>query len=493
MKQTVLQRLAAWIFGAWCFVLAGISLLEFFTRANATLSLRLCALLAALLAAGLCVLFACLLGRLKNAWAISGAVFALALAAQLIIALGFAPAPFSDYRLFYETAAKLYAGNTDFVRRDFYWGLWSYQFGFPWLLSLICRVFRCDTVHFCFAVNAVFSAGCSALVTALALRLGKPTRAALAGLVFTALPITLDLAAVLTNQQIGLFFILAALLVLSSEKIGWKQGLLAGVFLAVSKVARADIVVFLLAILAAAVLLLTKSTVRLRPEGQQKKVLAALLCVAVCFAGGWAVSKGLQMSGLQPYGLKNDFPLYKFAVGLNEESGGRYSEKITKQLILDPALLADRVQRDEAARQLIREELAVGPGRLLRLMAKKCAYLWTSHGYSFNVLYGLKQDDRLRIGPASISVCAADKLLCLYDALFRAALYAAAGWAAFRLARREKSSFVLLVCMLAVLALGAVSLLIEVQYRYAYLVMPVFCLLLPALPEWKFNRRREEK
>lgn len=492
MKQTVLQRLAAWIFGVWCFVLAGISLLEFFTRANATLSLRLCALLAALLAAGLCVLFACLLGRLKNAWAISGAVFALALAAQLIVALVLAPPLFSDYKTFYQAAASLYRGETGFVQ-NFYWKIWAYQFGFPWLLSLVCRVFGSDSVRFCLAVNAVSSAGCSALVTALALRLGKPARAALAGLVFTALPITLDLSAVLTNQQIGLFFILAALLVLSGEKIGWKQGLLAGVFLAVSKVARADIVVFLLAILAAAVLLLTKSTVRLRPEGQQKKVLAALLCVAVCFAGSWAVSEGLQKSGLQPAGLSNNFPLYKFAVGLGEHAGGRFDEKIAADLFVNPAYVADPALRDEATKQLIREELAVGPGRLLRLMAKKCAYLWTSHGYSFNVLNGLKQDDRLRIGPASISVCAADKLLCLYDALFRAALYAAAGWAAIRLARREKSSFVLLVCMLAVLALGAVSLLIEVQYRYAYLVMPVFCLMLPALPEWKFNRRREEK
>jgi len=489
MKQTVLQKLVARIFGIWCFVLAAINLLEFFTKKDTALSLRLSAAAAAAIAAAFCILLARLLGKLRDPREIPIAVFVLALAAQLTVVLAIAPPLFSDYELFYYAAADLTGGKTNFVQ-DYYWKIWAYQYGFPWLLSLICRVFRSDSVKFCLAVNAMFSAGCSALVTALALHLGKPVRAALAGLAFTLLPITLDLSAVLTNQQIGLFFLLAALLVLEGENIGWKQGLLAGAFLAVSKVARADIAVFLLAILAAAALLLTKPTVRLRPEGQQKKVFAALVCVAVCFAGSWAVSFGLERSGLQPSGLGNNFPLYKFAVGLDEHSGGRFDEKIAKELFENPVYIADFTLRDDAAKQLIRQELSIGAGRMLRLMAKKCAYLWSSHGYSYNVLHGLAPSAQLTFGPLAVCAATADKLLGLYDAIFRALLFAGAGWAGLLLARREEAALVQLIAMLGVLALSAVSLFIEVQYRYAYLVMPVFCLMLPLLSDGNGKLRR---
>jgi len=157
MKQTVLQKIVAWIFGAWCFVLAGINLTEFLTRKDCALRFRLSALAAAALAAAFCLLLAWLLGKLKSPWALTGTVFAVALAAQMTVAHFFAPPLFSDYETFYQAAAGLYRGQTGFVQH-FYWKIWAYQYGFPWLLSLICRLFGNDSVRFCLAVNAVFSA-----------------------------------------------------------------------------------------------------------------------------------------------------------------------------------------------------------------------------------------------------------------------------------------------------------------------------------------------
>jgi hypothetical protein len=493
MKQTFLQKLAAWIFGVWCFVIAGFCIYEFFWKKNCALSLRLSAFAAVIIAAAVLALLSRLIGRLKNTRAITAAVFVLALAAQLYVALRLAPALFSDYKTFYIAADNLFRGKSEFTTKYYYWKIWAYQFGFPWLLSLICRVFQNDSVKFCLAVNAVFSAGSSAMVTAITARFGKPSRAALAGLVFTVLPITLDLSAVLTNQQIGLFFILAALLVLSGDNIGWRQGLLAGLLLAISKVARADIIVILLAIIAAAILLLTKDTVRKRPEGQQKKVLAAVLCVAVCFGGSWLVSFGLQRSGVQPAGLANNFPLYKFAVGFDARNGGRFDEKLGLELFDNPVYVNDPEMRDRDTKALIKQELSVGPQQLWQLMLKKCENMWGTSRYSYNVLHGLGETSEISIGPLNMFAPTADKLFGLYEALFRGLLYAGAGLGGIMLARRRKGAFVPLIAMLGVLALSSVSVFIEVQYRYAYLVMPEFCMMLAYMPELRSKKRRAEE
>lgn len=475
MKKNILQRLICWIFAIWCVFLALLNLLQLVTAADTPVFVTLLALVCAAAVLAMCFLLGALLEKSPR-WVAPPAVFLLALAVKALVIIFAGSEQYSDYLTFYRAASFISSGQTNFVRENPYWGIWSYQFGFPWLLSLFCRLFHTSSVTFCLAVNTAFSAGCSALLYAIIRRSASCRAAVFASLMFTLLPISLTLSAVLTNQQLSLFFVLLALLTLDTDTPDWKRGVLAGILLGIANIARADVIIVPLAVFVAGLLLLNRKTLRLQPDGNQREVLAALLCMAVYYAFGKLIE--LPLRQLQPYGLQNHFPLYKFAVGLNAVSGGRYSEALNLQLIENPAYIADTLLRDADTKQLILQELSVEPVRLLRLLLQKCRYAWSCYGHRYELFHAYDSGAYVSLGALRLPVFTMERLLMQMDSLMRMALFGANAAAGVRLARRNGRDWLLLICVLCVLAFSAVSLVIEVQYRYAYLVMPMFCMVL---------------
>ena len=495
-KQNFLHRIVTGIFGVWCFVLAFKNLLQI-TAVSKTYSgtMRFQALLVIFLASILCIavcwLLSVLFSRLRP-WQLLLLLFGISLALKLLVIFTIAPAEYSDFQTFRAGAALTAQGDVSFIERLPYYKIWAYQFGIEFLIAPIFRLFgRWDPV-FSLVVNGVFAALCTPLIYLIGEEIFETKEASIsasiglkkrlssltstppriastfAALLFTVLPITVDLSAVFTNQQLSLIFLLFAVWIFL-KRPDWLGGLLAGTALGIANVARADAIVYLAAFVVGVILLC-----------RSKKIFLGLACVIGMYFIAFRAMEWLA-SPLQPYGLGNNFPLYKFAVGLDESSQGRYSAQMQKLLFDNEAYIADPVLRDSETMALIKEELAIGPARLFRLFSIKTTIQWAGWQHNYEILHDLSGQESVAIFGRLVAGSSLNCAYNLWDGFTRTILFTAAGISGLITAAKKQIHLGLSIPMLAFMAFSTVAMAVEVQYRYSYFVFPAIILMTASL------------
>ena len=102
---------------------------------------------------------------------------------------------------------------------------------------------------------------------------------------------------------------------------------------------------------------------------QATKITA--LTVLVYFTVNIALSAGIAMGGINENGLRNNYPLWKFVVGLNQDTTGRYSNEDVRQIYAIP----NEWERDRVSENVIRERLS-DPVKIAVLMVNKSTIMW---------------------------------------------------------------------------------------------------------------------
>ena len=419
-------------------------------------------------------------------WAIFLVRFFCALAVILLVGAQ----PVQDFQTMYTAACQLSQGSHDYLYLDTcYFYNWAYQTAFVVYESAVIRLFG-EGYLALQVLNAGYMAGSAVLVWAIAQRLFPRGRAALAaGVLYLLYPAPLFLAAVLTNQHLSVFLLYLGVWVFLGGKEGERPTLpraaLAGVLFALGNAIRP---IGVIPLLAAVLCCLIWLALRFRREG--RAILTALarpaaLAVSYLLVGA-LLSAAVVWSGANPYGLTNNQPMWKFVLGFNEESSGAWNQEDYDQLYL-----LQGEEADQAMREAVKERLSVGPVRLARLMWDKCQLMWADNEYMFWGFGHLDHSAPL-IGP--LTVGQGVNLLCYWDKGGYLLLFALALCA---LARRLVSRRPVPASLLPVLIFCgyfAVHLLIEVQSRYRYFLMPAIAILAGWGLSWLLTRpwRREE-
>ncbi len=460
LRQPLLHKICIYLFSAWCALLAALNLIRLFSN-GAKIYITGFSVLAAIAAVLVCILIAGPLTKLRG-WKLALLIYAASLALKLAVVFLIAPEDFSDFWTFRVGAASIARGDVSFVERLDYYKIWAYQFGFEWLMSPFFKLFGQQGHMFGLILNSVFAAGCTPLMFGIGKNFLDRRNAMSAALIFTVLPITVDLSSVFTNQQVSTFFILLAVFVLI-RKPGAVSGALAGLCFCLAKIARPDEIVYVAAV-AVAVILLART----------RRGFLSLGCMLVSYFAFFKLAE-LAVSPLQPYGLGNNYPLYKFVVGFNEASFGTYSAEISKATFENEAFIADHALRDAETLRMIKEEISIGPSRLLRLFLFKLRIQWTGLRHNYEILHDVAAAGQFSLPGFSVTAEVMQKAFEQWDCAFRALLFAAASAGGFIAARRKEIHLGLSVYMLAFMAFSAVALLVEVQYRYSYFVFPALC------------------
>src|SRR5699024_5143731 len=116
---------------------------------------------------------------------------------------------------------------------------------------------------------------------------------------------------------------------------------------------------------------------------KQWKTLATGVAVllAVYFLLGYGVDWLVRATGLNPHGLDNLFPEWKFICGLNPDTSGQYSSADWE--LIGPTLDANRMPTAETrqlAQELIAQRLHRPLGKLWKLNINKLDALWGQDG-----------------------------------------------------------------------------------------------------------------
>lgn len=370
------------------------------------------------------------------------AIFIIALALRAAYVLSVESVPVSDFELLYEAACKLAQGSAEALEAE-YFRLWGYQIPFVLYEALVVRLGGGETALA--LLNALWGALSAALVFALASRFASGGAAFAAALIYALCPDALMLTPALTNQCISLAFILLGVYLASFGT--WKSAVGAGAALALGDLMRPEAILALAGLAAAVVLALLR-----REDGRRRLIaLAALLLAYVALK--LAVSGAVAVSGIAPNGTGNAAPEWKFVLGLDTATGGTYDGELGYILSIP-----DAAERRAAALDAIRASLenSGGLGGVLMFFVQKAASFW-----------GRFEDSWLGVENASDSL-----MRCAGRAVFIAMCALAATGASTR-----RADFAARAARAVVCVNFAAYLLIEIQPRYRYFVLPFLCVL----------------
>ena len=418
-------------------------------------------------------------------------LFVAAFALKLAVALWTDAEPFSDFLTMYRAAEDLSRGGFD--KTQAYWPYllrWAYQTFFVAYEALILWLFPFGRASLLVA-NALFMAGANVLLYALA-RMALPERnARFAALLYLFFLAPFFLAPVLTNQHVSLFFVLLGLYLLARGGKTWCF-VAAGFFLAVGNALRPDALLLVLALLGALALHLIDY---IRAHSFHWKQLAreakpVFLAAATCWLAGVLLSGASAVTGLNPNGLRNMNPEWKFVIGLNMETGGGFSRTLYDQVFPtaadDPNDFIYPLETSRAvAKDIVRGHMRRSKSAMADFLYQKTVRAW---GFTESTSWAFQgMDERVTpLGEMTVEDAAA--ILRPAERIYFAVICALAAVGIVMLCWQKDVPALLIVCGLTIVLFFGVHVLIEVQTRYKYFVMPFLFVLAGGVPS--FIRRK---
>jgi hypothetical protein len=414
-------------------------------------------------------------------WALPAGLFTVFLAVKAVFAFGWATEQSSDFLSVHEAAQSINRGDYAFSG-EAYWQFFAYQTPFAIYEAFMLKAFGGHLAPL-LAVNVLAMAGTNLLVFFAARKLtGSAVAGVFASVAYLAYPGPLLLANVLTNDHISTFLLfLGAYMVLagldrSKGPRRWALIVGGGACLQFGNLARPAGVVVCAAVAAAALL----APVIRRRTGQDWRPLArsavgAGVALVVYAAVGAGVGAAVAASGINPAGVGNNLPEWKFVVGLSV-SGELESpaDEIGTHEARPPP------DAESVAKALLRRNFEAMPGSLPGVAVRQAVTLWGKYDTAQFMFWPQLADQPIYRVPDARRADVARYLVLGERGLFlRVVLLAAWGVALTNRERAWGRLAVFLGCFVAAYAL--VHLAIEAQPRYRYLVMPaVFALTGPA-------------
>ena len=424
------------------------------------------------------------ISRLKPWKAFPIALMTLRFVLALGVILIFGGVPIQDFQTMYDAGCQIAQGSREYLGTEYFYN-WAYQTGFSAYEALVIRVFG-ESLLPLQVLNALWMAGTGCLVWAIARRfLGEPTAMAVS-LLYALYPAPYFLAGVLTNQHIAAFFYYLGLwLLLWGKGKNLLRAALGGVCVSIGNVMRPLGVVVILALLCWA---LVRMLLR-RGRGLLWLGAPFLAAAVGYFISGEVFDWLIRVTGLNPQGLGNNLPLWKFVLGFNLESGGTWNQGDYQAYYLLP-----RGEAPGAMEQVVKERLAsLGIGGFLELFWRKLQTMWGSLEYLYWG-FGHLDGEAQVLGNLTLNQCL--RAWNYFDRGMFVLAFGLGGLAQVRWLRRGENAPQRLPLLLSFLVCGycGVHLLIEVQSRYRYFLMPAVFILAGAGAQtlWNLWRRRRE-
>lgn len=390
-------------------------------------------------------------------------LFLIRFALALFFILWLDSQPVQDFATMYSAAGQLADGSHAYLDNIYFFN-WAYQSAFMGYEALVIALFGHSLLPLQL-LNAVFLGGINVLVYGIAKRF-LPERAAMtAGVLYAIYPAPLFLAGVLTNQHLSVFLLYSALYLLLGKDLSPLRALGAGALMALGNAMRP---IGVIVMLAAALWLLIRAAHR----ADLRCALHGLYVAASYFAVGAALSGLIVVSGINPEGLGNNQPMWKFVVGLNQDSNGCWN-----RADYDTYLSLPTQEGHQAMTDAVKERLSVGPVELAGLAWRKSAVMWASNE---DLYWGFGHLDQEAPAIAPSVPLSWNSMQLLLGGLDKGIYLLAFGLALtgllLRLRKPEQCDrslpLVLLLC-----GYYAVHLIVEVQSRYRYFLMPCVFLL----------------
>ncbi len=292
-------------------------------------------------------------------------IFLLAFAAKGLVAITSDALPISDFNTFYNCAVKLNNGDKSFGH-GFYFKSFPYQTGPVIYYAIIMKLFGTGLLPLKL-VNCFFMAGSNSLIYLIARKISNDYTARFVALLYLLYPAPFFLTPVLTNQHFAACMFMLSIYLLLETHINFAiRSVASGIFLSFGDAVRPLGVV----ILGGVVIWAVTQSIR---EKKLIRIVAAVVMIAAYFLMSFTFSSIVKKADINPEGLSNNYPLWKFVVGFNYETKGSFSYPDQNKIFY----IQDFKQRNEVSKKVIKERISISPGKMLDLINTKQEIMWS--------------------------------------------------------------------------------------------------------------------
>lgn len=420
-----------------------------------------------------------LLPRLKHPFLVGLLIFVLSFMVKVVFVIVVDTKQYSDFELFYWITNEVANHTTRYLDGD-YFGIWAYQIGFPTAMSVMIKIFGAKTFPLILA-NCAFLSVTNACIYLIARQFIQEKTARMTALIYLFMPFVFGLSTVYTNQHLASMLFYIGIWILTVQlKFSIKRSLGAGLIFAIGNVIRPEAITILLALVVLIGLIffnLASPKISDLKMKFKEVVLPILVCVGTYLIISTIIPQFFIASGINPHGLSNNFPLYKFVVGFNQQSEGTFSKADADYLFENDYFVENPELRDEEAAKMIKERLSVSPKEMVRLMASKIRIMWSPAPFTYSAFVGFDLNDRMNVFGLQMPLRMLLYVFTFIDFLFYFWLFAMCGLSMFVLLKAKKSNPLLIFLTALFLVVFGVYWFIEVQHRYSYFAIPALYIL----------------
>ncbi|PNQ85054.1 ArnT family glycosyltransferase [Paenibacillus polymyxa] len=358
----------------------------------------------------------------------------------------------SDFKIMFEGALQAATGDFRFTELPYFLS-YPYQLGYTLYQSLVIQVFG-QTAFVIKLLNVVYSCGTALMIYLIVSILFNEKAGRIGGMIYAINIPNIVLSSVLTNQHLASFvFYLSFYLIISNYSKKRYSGIVIGSLLSLGNIIRPVGPVLLIAI----ILYYLISKILKKENFSIRNTLCILSSYFIIHA---ILSYALILSGVTNYSLENRDPLWKFVTGLNAETVGMYSSSDSE--LLGKYSLGN--VRNEKSLEVIKERL-LNNHHLFLLFSKKYSLMW---GEEDTALYwSLNQLNEKKVNLILSNI---DRIIYMSSFVF-------AIIASIFIILRKNIKLDIMLVQFFVIGYILIHLIIEVQTRYRYEIIPSFTIL----------------
>ena len=265
-----------------------------------------------------------------------------------------------DFKTLLEASEMFARGDYSF-NTWYHFSTWGYQTAFVIYQGVLLKLF--NSVFLLKLLNVIYSSLIVVIVYKLGLKISKNEKSArIVSMLYMIFPFYLFLNSVLLNSHlatllsyIGIFFIL-------KNEAKYKDYLIGSILIALGNLIRPEGIIIILT-------LIIYKLITLKKENIKKIIISLLIFLSSYFIICNGASFLVKTSGVNPSGLDNKDPLWKFLLGFNYETCGYYTDS-------DAAFQVDKTTEiNEIKRRALEDPVRTG-----KLMVCKVDRFWLSSG-----------------------------------------------------------------------------------------------------------------
>ena len=343
-------------------------------------------------------------------------------------------------------ASKMFSHGDYSFNQWWHFYTWGYQTGFVIYQGFLLKLF--NSVFLLKLLNVLYSSFLVLFIYKISIRISDEKSARFVSLLYMVFPFYIFMNTILANHHLATLLMYLGILFLIKKDKSFKDYVFGAILIGFGNIIRPEGSIVVLSLIVYEVFLINKEKIF-------KVIIHVCAFLIIYFSIGFLGSFLVIKSGVNPAGLRNHDPLWKFILGFNYNSCGYYDDS-------DSQYQVDR----ETEISIIKERVFSNLPRTGKLMICKIDHFWLSS--DLNLESESYNDKTINIGNVNIKFSSIfDKVVSFNSSIqiFILIMFIL-GLFVNRKKIPNEALFLIIMCVITFF----VFLFIEIQPRYAYFI-----------------------